>query len=204
MPKKKKTRFAILGLLMWNDMSGYDIKKLVDVGLSHFWSENYGQIYPTLEQLVKNGLARKSKQRKSGNRERFVYTITPAGKKLVRNWISGPTDQPAVRNELLLKLFLSADSPTKAIRLIRRYKTQQKAELDDYRSSEQLLRAAAEEHKDIDELNKILEISARTARQRDRQIRTFLMTLRHGIRVMEARLTWCEEVIAELSEQNDA
>ena len=44
-------------LLSWKPMSGYDIKKLVDAGLSHFWNENYGQIYPTLESLVKEGLA---------------------------------------------------------------------------------------------------------------------------------------------------
>ena len=116
-------------------MSGYDIKKLVDVGLSHFWSENYGQIYPTLEQLVKNGLALKSKQRKSGKRDRFVYSITPIGKKLVRDWIRGPTDPPAVRNELQLKLFLSADSPTKSIHLIQQFQIQQRAQLEEYRNS---------------------------------------------------------------------
>ena len=201
MPKKKKTQFAVLGLLMWNDMSGYDIKKLVDVGLSHFWSENYGQIYPTLEQLVKNGLAEKSKQRKSGKRERFVYAITPAGKKLVQDWISSATDPPAVRNELQLKLFLCAGSAVKSHQLIRRYQAQQEAQLAEYQSSAQLLRSAIEDGQNIDELNEILEISARTKRQRNQQIRTFLLTLRHGIRVTEARLAWCDEVISELSER---
>ena len=50
-------------------MSGYDIKKLVDVGLSHFWSENYGQIYPTLESLVQEGLATRKEDRSSGKRK---------------------------------------------------------------------------------------------------------------------------------------
>lgn len=204
MATKKKTQFAVLGLLTWNDLSGYDIKKLVDVGLSHFWTENYGQLYPTLEQLVRNGLVRKSKQRKSGQRERFVYTITPAGKKLVGDWIRGPTDPPAVRNELQLKLFLSASSPKQSIRLIRRYQTQQEAQLDEYRRSEHVLRVVAEEGQEVEELDKILAISARTARQKRRQVRAFLITLRHGIKVTEARLAWCEEVIGWLSEQEDA
>ena len=69
-------------------MSGYDIKKLVDVGLSHFWNENYGQIYPTLDQLVKDGLATKRAERKSGKRQRFVYTITRKGQKAFRDWMS--------------------------------------------------------------------------------------------------------------------
>jgi DNA-binding PadR family transcriptional regulator len=37
---QRKTWFAILGLLDWRPMSGYDIKKLVEMGLSHFWSES--------------------------------------------------------------------------------------------------------------------------------------------------------------------
>ena len=62
MAKKQKTRSAILGLLSWQPMSGYDIKKLIEMGLRHFWSESYGQIYPTLEQLVKEGFAAKKSQ----------------------------------------------------------------------------------------------------------------------------------------------
>ena len=63
---KKKTRFALLGLLSWKPMSGYDIKKIVDIGLSHFWNENYGQIYPSLDALVKEGLAIKTVDKLSG------------------------------------------------------------------------------------------------------------------------------------------
>ena len=190
----------MLGLLMWNPMSGYDIKKLVDVGLSHFWSENYGQIYPTLEQLVINGLASKKSARKSGNRQRFVYTITSQGRKIFRDWIGEATTTPIVRNEMQLKLFLCANSPSKSLRLIKQYQAQQQTQLDEYRNSEELLRAAIRGRDDIDELNELLAISARTPRQKKRQLNTFLMTLRHGIRVIEARLAWCEEAIAHLSE----
>ncbi len=202
MPTKKKTQFAVLGLLMWNPMSGYDIKKLVDVGLSHFWSENYGQIYPTLEQLVKGGLAKKQSERKSGKRKRFVYWITPEGRKLFNDWLSQPTDMPVVRNELQLKLFLCANSPTKSLRLVEQYQVQQRAQLEEYRHSEEILRAALGGKNDFDELNEILAISARTLQQKRRQLKTFLMTLRHGIRTIEARLAWCEEVLVQLGEKN--
>ena len=181
-------------------MSGYDIKKLVDAGLSHFWRENYGQIYPTLDQLVREGLATKKRATKSGSRERFAYAITASGKKVFRDWLSAPTDAPVVRNELQLKFFLSAGSPTKAIRLIQRYQEQQQAQLAEYRRSEESLRAAIHKGSFADELNEILAISARTPRLRKRQLNTFLMTLRHGIRVIEARLDWCDEAIASLRE----
>ena len=72
-------------------MSGYDIKKLVDVGLSHFWNENYGQIYPTLESLVTDKLATKREKRSLGKRKRFVYSITRKGKRVFEAWLREPT-----------------------------------------------------------------------------------------------------------------
>ena len=199
MAPKRKTRFAILGLLTWKPMSGYDIKKVVDVGLSHFWNENYGQIYPTLDQLVSDGLATKRADRKSGKRQRFVYTITRKGKQTFRDWIFAPTDAPVVRNELLLKFFLSSSLPTStSIRLIDEHRSQQRAALDEYRHSAQVLRSAMRSDIFAAELDEILAISGSTAEQRKRQISTFYLTLRHGIRVLEARLAWCDEVIAAL------
>ena len=198
MPSAKKTRYAVLGLLMWNPMSGYDIKKLVDVGLSHFWNENYGQIYPTLDQLVKEGLATKKSERKSGKRKRFVYSITDDGKRAFRDWLAGPTDAPIVRNELQLKFFLSASSPAKAISLIESYRVQQTQLLEEYRASEGVLRAALQDGVSVEQLDDILAVTARTTQQKKRQLRAFLLTLRHGVLVVEARLAWCEEVISSL------
>ena len=56
MKRANKTQFAVLGLLSWQPMSGYTIKKLIEMGLTQFWSESYGQLYPTLEKLVETGL----------------------------------------------------------------------------------------------------------------------------------------------------
>ena len=129
-------------------MSGYDIKKLVDVGLSHFWNENYGQIYPTLDQLVKDGLATRMAERKSGKRQRFVYTITRKGKDVFREWMGEPTDAPVVRNELQLKFFLGSSLPKNvSIRLIEEYRSKQDSVLEEYRHSEELLRNAIRERR---------------------------------------------------------
>ncbi len=180
-------------------MSGYDIKKMVDVGLSHFWNENYGQIYPTLEQLVKDRLATKKEERTSGNRRRFVYTITRKGQREFSNWLSEPADAPIVRNELQLKFFLSCNLPTKeSVRLIKEYRTQQQAVLDEYRQSEKVLRQAIRDGAYPEELNEILEITGSTGQSRGKRCNIFHLTLRHGIRVIEARLAWCDEVLTNL------
>ena len=198
MSRKQKTRFALLGLLSWRPMSGYDIKKVVDLGLSHFWSANYGQIYPILDELVRGGLAEKSLDPDSGQRKRYVYQITPDGKAAFQAWLAEPTEPPAVRNELQLKFFLGSKQPVrKSLHLIRGYRDQQRALLDDYRGSEHILREAMKSDDYPSEVAEILQGS--TAKQRAKQCRIFMLTLRHGILAVEARVKWCDEVIRELT-----
>ena len=45
------SRHAILGVLGFCPMSGYDVKKLIERSIAHFWNESYGQIYPILNRL---------------------------------------------------------------------------------------------------------------------------------------------------------
>jgi DNA-binding PadR family transcriptional regulator len=77
MPRQKKSQFAILGLLSWKPMSGYDIKKYIELGLSHFWSESYGQLFPTLNRFVDEGLATSREVVSAGKRKKKLYKITP-------------------------------------------------------------------------------------------------------------------------------
>lgn len=205
MATKQKTKFAVLGLLTWKPMSGYDIKKLVDVGLSHFWNENYGQIYPTLESLVADRLATKKEIRANGKRQRFVYTITRKGRRAFEDWLREPVGAPIVRNELQLKFFLCCNLPTReSVRLIKEYRMQQQAVLDEYRQSEKVLRQAIRDGSYPDELNEILEITKSTRQSRAKHCNIFYLTLRHGIRAIEARLAWCDEVLRSLTSKSSA
>ena len=199
---RKKTRFALLGLLSWKPMSGYDIKKLIDMGLSHFWNENYGQIYPTLDQLVNDGLAKKSVDRGSGKRKRHVYRITPRGKAAFHEWLGLPTAAPVVRNELQLKFFLSSRLPAKdSLRIIKEYRSQQQEVLKEYRESETALRKAIESGVYPAEVEEILtgHEKKQSAKQKAKQCNMFLLSLRHGILAVEARIVWCDEVITNLT-----
>ena len=45
-----------LGSLCLMDGTGYDIKKLFEAAFSHFHSASYGSIYPSLNQLLLEGL----------------------------------------------------------------------------------------------------------------------------------------------------
>ncbi|MDH3629255.1 MAG: PadR family transcriptional regulator, partial [Acidobacteriota bacterium] len=48
MPDRSSSRYAVLGILTLEPMSGYDIKKFIETSVAHFWRESYGNIYPLL------------------------------------------------------------------------------------------------------------------------------------------------------------
>ena len=72
--KDKKSKYAILGMLSIEPMSGYDIKKEIEENISNFWTESYGQIYPVLKSLVAEKLVTKTVQKE---RASPTATFTP-------------------------------------------------------------------------------------------------------------------------------
>ncbi len=111
MAKENTTRFILLGLLSHADMSGYDMKKRMDVTVSHFWNVGFGQIYPTLKELNSEGLVEKKEYSSSKGPNRMVYSITEQGRESLSNWLMLPEEKEYTRYELLLKLFFSGRLP---------------------------------------------------------------------------------------------
>jgi len=99
------TQYALLGMLSFKPMSGYDIKKFTDMSISYFWSENYGHIYPVLKKLEKRGLVTKKIVAGKGSPDKKVYSITEEGKSLLKEWLYAPAQKEIFRLEILLKLF---------------------------------------------------------------------------------------------------
>jgi DNA-binding PadR family transcriptional regulator len=195
--KPQKTKYAILGLLSWKPMSGYDIKKLVEMSLAHFWNESYGALFPTLNRLVEEGLATKRVDPASGRRGRTVYRISAKGRRAFDAWLHEATDPPRVRNELLMKFFLSSRrEPAECIRLLEEYREQQQVRLEDFTESEALLAHALRGGDVPGEITAVLDDTTGDSNQ----MRVFYMTLRHGILAIEARLRWIDEAVAMLGD----
>ena len=50
------TQFVILGALSKEPLTGYDIKKrMIKTNMDSFWDISFGQIYPSLRELEKEG-----------------------------------------------------------------------------------------------------------------------------------------------------
>ncbi len=111
MAKENTTRFILLGLLSHGDMSGYDMKKRMDLSVSHFWNVGFGQIYPTLRELSAEGLVQKKECPPEKGPVKIVYSITEQGREALLTWLRLPEEKEYTRYELLLKLFFSARLP---------------------------------------------------------------------------------------------
>ncbi|ADK79448.1 PadR family transcriptional regulator [Sediminispirochaeta smaragdinae] len=105
MARTNKTQYAILGMLNYQPMSGYDIKKISDHSIGHFWNENYGNIYPVLKRMMREGLVTMDIQQGGSAPPRKVYTITAKGRQFFLDWLAGSPERQILREELLLQLF---------------------------------------------------------------------------------------------------
>ncbi len=108
--KQTAVTWAVLGLVALEPRSGYDVKRIVDRTIRHFWAASYGQIYPELRRLVEAGWLTGG-DASSGGRRRRLYRITPAGRKALLEWQHGYETRIELRDESLLRLFFADTLP---------------------------------------------------------------------------------------------
>jgi PadR family transcriptional regulator, regulatory protein AphA len=162
---------VVLGLLAHGPRSGYDIKTVVDRSTRFFWAASYGQIYPELRRLEREGLV-EGEQAPRGGRDRRVYTLTPAGKEALIEWLLGDSVTIELRDESLLRLFFADALPHEQALL--------------------LLEGRKRGHEEYLEI--LRAIDARPGADP-----TFVdLVLRWGIEFNEWGARWCEEQLKQL------
>ena len=98
---------AILGFLNYAPYSGYDLKKVFDTSVRHFWPADQSQIYRTLTRLVERGWAEVEVVEQEVRPDRKVYHITPAGREALHIWLSGPVHSHEPRSASLIQVFFA-------------------------------------------------------------------------------------------------
>lgn len=97
---------AILGLLNYEAMTGYDLKhRWFDRSLRYFWPADQAQIYRTLDKLVDQGWASFVVEPGGDRPNRKVYSLTASGRDELDRWLITPQPLPAVREPLMVQLF---------------------------------------------------------------------------------------------------
>jgi len=115
-------KYAILGLLNYSDMHGYRIKEHIEKNFGHMWSINFGQIYPNLKALEKEGLIDMLEPTPSenGGPHKKLYSITEKGIGEFARWLNEPPQKPMlIRDPFLLKFaFFGFGEEEQAIKIL--------------------------------------------------------------------------------------
>lgn len=100
------TSYAILGLLAVRPWTTYELAQQMDRALGSFWPRAESKLYEEPKKLVALGLAEASSER-VGKRPRTVYSITPAGRAALAEWVPTPGAGPSLEFEQLIKVFFA-------------------------------------------------------------------------------------------------
>ena len=104
-------REGLLSLLDEGPSHGYQLKTDFESATGGVWPLNVGQVYTTLDRLLRDGLVR-SDEAGSGALSvgQRLYSITPAGSTAVGEWWEAvPADEPPPRDELMMKVLLALE-----------------------------------------------------------------------------------------------
>lgn len=165
---------VILGMLRIEPMSGYEIKQAVDQSTRFFWAASYGQIYPELRRLERDGLI-EGEHAPRGGRRRVVYRLTSEGEDALEAWLEEEPAPPELRFEGLLKLFFLRD--------------------DQRETGRRHLRSMRRENSEA--LRRLREVEAAARELPDASP---LLVLRSGIAAFEAIEGWLDEAERRLTE----
>jgi DNA-binding PadR family transcriptional regulator len=97
-------QYALLGLLSWRPLSGYDLKKIVADSTAFYWSGNNNQIYKALVQLHAEGLVELEVQEQANYPARKEYRITQQGAAELRRWVLTQPEPAQFRSTFLMQL----------------------------------------------------------------------------------------------------
>ncbi|MBG0826312.1 PadR family transcriptional regulator [Planomonospora sp. ID67723] len=177
MARRSQTETAVLGALSMQPMTAYALREAIRDVLGHFWSESFGQIYPTLGALEQQGHVERREGPRSGS---STFVITDSGTARLRELLSEPITAVPPRNGLLLRLFFGR---TLGVRKCR----------------ELLLEAKADAERSLAEYDALARtLSAEEEGSADLPyVLTTVSAGRHGA---EGVIAWADEALALLEE----
>lgn len=173
-----RTGYAVLGLLAIEPQTGYDLKQLADTSLAHFWRLGFGSIYPALHALEAEGLASHRTEARPDAPDAKVYRVTERGVEALERWLREPPSDDEVRSELLLKVFLGANT-----------------------ENDVLVNHLRAERDRVSRRVEALEGLSETLGREGGEHASFpfwSLALRRGVLALHARLRWCDEALESL------
>ena len=175
--------FAILGFLNYQPLSGYDLKKVFNTSVQHFWPADQSQIYRTLGRLVEQGWAEVEVVPQDTRPNRKLYHITPTGRQELRRWLQAPVPHEEARSAALVQVFFAGQLPDEEI-------------LPIFQRAAAELRALLARYAQVpDQVAPYFALA-----HSEREVFFWMLTLECGVAMARAQLEWAESVIRCLSD----
>jgi PadR family transcriptional regulator AphA len=172
---------ALLGFLNYHPYTGYDLKKVFDTSVRHFWPADQSQIYRTLARLTEEGFVEKEKVPQENRPDRKVYHITDTGKAELMSFLSGPPPMDEPRSAPLIQVFFAGQLSDEEVL----------AKFEGYAA---IMRAILSQYDQVPALIGPFQEEIPSPREHF----FWLLTLENGIRNMRANLEWAESVIERI------
>ena len=112
--------YGLLGLLMYQESTGYELTKAFENSLNNFWHAQSSQIYRELDRMEKEELvvSRQIIQERRPNKR--VYAITEKGRLTLQSWLgSGTIEFKNTHVPLLVRVFFGANAPEVTLTLLK-------------------------------------------------------------------------------------
>lgn len=113
----------VLGLLLLQSRSIYQLRKRINEGLYLMYSCSMGSIQAAIKKLLKNGYISVIEVNENGKHKK-LYSITDLGKMQFAGWVNSAIDNNTVKNPELAKIyFMGFSEKENRITLIKNYIT---------------------------------------------------------------------------------
>lgn len=165
--------YIVLGIVNYEDMTGYDIKKYIESGIRVFYKASFGSLYPILKKLAIKGLVTMYESN-NGGRNKNYYHITEEGKSVFENWLKTPIMMDDGNGTQLVKIYFYDLLPEDKCREL----------LTKYREN------------NVKYLKGLHELEEQYVNARNKDCYYYkLSVLYYGIRVIQETIKWCDDII---------
>jgi PadR family transcriptional regulator AphA len=173
--------YAILGFLNYHPYSGYDLKKIFDSSVRHFWPADQSQIYRTLSRLTDQNFAEMEKIAQDDRPDRKVYHITDSGRAELLKWLAEPPPMGEPRSAPLIQVFFAGQLSDEEL-------------LAKFEGFASIMRTVLAQYDQVPAQLGPYQQEITSPREHF----FWMLTLENGIHNMRANLEWAESIIERI------
>ena len=178
--------FGLLGLLKYQDSTGYDLTKMFEDSLNNFWHAQSSQIYRELNRMEEKGwvTSRSVVQDKRPNKR--IYSITEEGRNAWKAWLyEAPPAFENPHDPLLMRVFFGVDAPEVTLALLKTIRDMCLVDLD----------------KHFKHVQENMNNYAAVTSEREKASVYWQMTLDHGIAQTRVTAEWAQRCIEKIEKE---